>query len=157
MPGYGVAEDDGGLLAWSWAEQRLAEAAESWLASVCPDGRPHVMPVWALWSEGAVWFSTGPGSRKARNLLAEPRCTVTTDDTRRPVIIEGVAELVTDDDAVERFATAVNAKYDSDYDVAFFRANHLFRVTPVRVFGLDEDAFTTSPTRWSFPPAPTPT
>jgi PPOX class probable F420-dependent enzyme len=150
MPDYGIAAERDGLLPWSWAEQRLEESAELWVATVWPDGRPHVMPVWALWAEGAVWFSTGRRSRKARNLLADPRCTVTTDDTRRPLVIEGIAEPVTDIEAIGRFNDAVNTKYASDYSVEFLLANHVFRVLPVRAFGLEEDQFGDSPTRWSF-------
>jgi hypothetical protein len=151
MPGYGLVTNDDGLLPWSWAEERLAGSAEMWLATTSPGGRPHVMPVWALWLDGGVWFSTGARSRKARNLLADPRCTVTTDDTRRPLIIEGVAVRVTDDEATVRFTDAVNTKYGSDYTVDFFRGTHVFTVRPERAFGLDEDRFAETPTRWTFP------
>jgi PPOX class probable F420-dependent enzyme len=154
MPSYGIDPAPDGLLPWSWAVERLEAAHELWLATVRPGGRPHVMPVWAVWDAGAVWFSTAPDSRKSLNLQAEPRCTVTTDDTRRPVIIDGRAERVTDAGAVERFATAVNAKYAADHGTDFFAANHLYRVVPVTVFGLEEDRFGDSPTRWTFGPGP---
>jgi PPOX class probable F420-dependent enzyme len=150
MPGYGIAAGTDGLLPWSWAEQRLQGSAEMWLATTSPEGRPHVMPVWAVWLDGAVWLSTGPRSRKARNLSADPRCTVTTDDTRRPVVIDGVAERVTDAASTQRFTDAVNAKYASDYDAAFFLTTHVYRVRPERAFGLDEDRFAETPTRWTF-------
>lgn len=39
-----------------------------WLATVRPDGRPHVMPVGVLWVDGAFYFSTGAGTRKGKNL-----------------------------------------------------------------------------------------
>ena len=70
MPGYGVEPPDGGmgLLPWSWAEERLIASHEYWLATVRPDGRPHLMPVWGVWSDGSLWFSSSEGSRKARNL-----------------------------------------------------------------------------------------
>ena len=46
MPGYGiVGPDEGrGLLPWSWAEERLIASHDYWVATVWPDGRPHVMP-----------------------------------------------------------------------------------------------------------------
>ena len=70
MPGYGVqpATAGRGLLPWSWAEQRLIRAHDYWLATVTPDGAPHLMPVWAVWHTGALWFSSSNGSPKARNL-----------------------------------------------------------------------------------------
>ena len=53
MPGYGILGPDGGtgLLPWSWAEERLRDSRNYWLATVRPDGRPHVMPVWAVWDD----------------------------------------------------------------------------------------------------------
>ncbi|MDQ2759398.1 MAG: pyridoxamine 5'-phosphate oxidase family protein [Actinomycetota bacterium] len=38
------------------------------------------MPVWGVWHEDHLWFSSSKGSRKARNLAAEPRCSISTDD-----------------------------------------------------------------------------
>ncbi|HEV2086875.1 MAG TPA: pyridoxamine 5'-phosphate oxidase family protein, partial [Cryptosporangiaceae bacterium] len=92
MPGYGIAEEPAGMLPWSWAEERLTSSTNYWLATVRPDGRPHVMPVWGVWADHAFLFSSSPGSRKVRNLRAEPRCVVTTQDPVRPVVLEGVAE-----------------------------------------------------------------
>jgi general stress protein 26 len=97
MPGYGLlGPDEGtGLIPWPWAEQRLASSRNYWVVSLWPDGRPHAMPVWGLWHERAFWFSSSKGSRKARNLGADPRCVVTTEDAADPVVMEGSAELVT--------------------------------------------------------------
>ena len=96
MPGYGIlpADRGSGLIPWAEAERRLTVAHDYWCATVHPDGRPHVMPVWGVWLDGRLWFSSAVGSRKVRNLDAEPRCTLTTDDARDPVVVEGVAERV---------------------------------------------------------------
>ena len=104
------------------------------------------MPVWGVWHDGAFWFSTAGRSRKARNLLAVPDCTVHTE-TPDPVVVDGVADPVRGfelDEVLDRY----NAKYPMEPpDVA---ENPIFRVTPRSVFGLEEAAFTTSPTRWVF-------
>lgn len=154
MPGYGIgpAESGTGLLPWSWAEERLTRSTFFWLATVGAGGRPHVMPVWAVWSEGAAWFSSGLRSRKARNLAADPRCTLTTDDALEPVIVEGDAERVTDLDRLAGFMAALDAKYETDYGAEFAdpAVNGVWRVAPDRAFGLVEDDFTGSPTRWTF-------
>jgi PPOX class probable F420-dependent enzyme len=156
MPGYGTATGADGLLPWSWAEQRLIESTEIWLATITPEGRPHVMPVWAVWLDGAIWLSTGGRSRKARNLQADPSCTVTTEDPRRPVVIDGVAERITDRAVAQGVTDAMNDKYSSalpdgeGFTVDFVLANHLYRIRPERAFGLEEDRFTDSPTRWVF-------
>lgn len=156
MPGYGVlgADDGTGLLPWSWAEERLNRSHDFWFATTWPDGRPHVMPVWGVWLEGAVWFSSSLGSRKARNLLADPRCVITTDDAQQPVVVDGTAERVTDLDHIGRMLDASNRKYGTSYDIGFLdpAVNATFRIRPAWAFGLDEADFTGSPTRWQFPP-----
>jgi len=155
MPGYGVLppSEGTGLLPWSWAEERLAASRDYWLATVWPDGRPHVMPVWAVWDAGCLWFSSSLGSRKARNLDVDPRLTVTTDNAFEPVVVEGSAERVTAVEARTRFMGLSNAKYGTDYPVEFLdpAVNGTYRVTPRRAFGLVEADFTGSPTRWVFP------
>jgi PPOX class probable F420-dependent enzyme len=152
MPGYGIAgaDEGAGLLPWSWAEERLVGSHDYWVATAWPDGRPHVMPVWGVWDDGALWFSSGGRSRKVRNLRADPRCVVTTEDPRRPVVVEGVAEFVTAPAALERCIGLVNAKYDTSMEVSFLdpAVNATVRVDPTWVFALDDDAFGDSPTRW---------
>ena len=152
MPGYGIQEstEGSGLLPWSWAVERLASSHDYWVATVDTDGQPAVMPVWGAWLEDALWFSSSPGSRRARNLKRAPRCTVTTDNALEPVVLEGSAELLTEPSAVESFTRACNAKYETDYTVEFFGDNALLRVVPTLVLALDSADFTGSPTRWQF-------
>jgi hypothetical protein len=155
MPGYGtLAADRGtGLLPWSWAVERLTRSHDYWVATIRPDGRPHVMPVWGVWLEGALWFSSSRGSRKARNLATNVNCAITTDNAYEPVVIEGAAVLVTDLSSVASFVAATNQKYKTDYSVDFFNpdSNACFAVRPTWAFGLTESDFTGSPTRWIFP------
>ena len=154
MPGYGILPfDEGtGLLPWSWADERLLHSHDYWLATACEDGRPHVMPVWAVWRDGAVWASSALGSRKARNLARDGRCTVTTDDPLEPVVMDGHAESVQDPDLINAFLEGMNAKYGTSYEPSFLDpgVNATFRITPEVVFGLTEEDFAGSPTRWTF-------
>ena len=46
-----------------------------WLATINPDGSPHVTGVGAMWADGTFWFQTGERTRKGRNLSRDPRCT----------------------------------------------------------------------------------
>ena len=46
-------------------------ARTTWLATVNEDGSPHVTAVGALWLDGAFWFQTGSGTRKARNVARD--------------------------------------------------------------------------------------
>jgi PPOX class probable F420-dependent enzyme len=156
MPGYGVlpADEGSGLLPWAEAERRLTAAHDFWVATAWPDGRPHVMPVWGVWLDGGVWFSSGMQSRKARNLARDPRCTLTTDDARNPVVVDGVAVQVTDGAGIEAFVAAVTAKYGGGVSVEFLdpAVNGTFAVRAERVFAISEADFPGSPTRWRFPP-----
>jgi len=153
MPGYGTrpASEGTGLLPWEWAEERLTVAHDYWVATVWPDGRPHVMPVWAVWMDGALWFSCSNGSRKTRNLRADGRCSLTTENAQQPVVIEGVAEVVTDTVELRRMLEAENTKYGTDYSLDMLDPIHntCFKVRPTWVFGLDAEDFTGSPTRWT--------
>lgn len=158
MPGYGVAPPDHGtgLLPWSWALERLRESHNFWLATVWPDGRPHLSPVWAVWDEGGLWFSAGPRSRKIRNIRAGCPVSVSTEDPENPVVVEGIPELVTEHERLVRFVAVVNAKYRTEYPVEFFTPDQavVATVRPERAFGLRASDFDGSPTRWTFPRGP---
>jgi hypothetical protein len=144
-PGYGfVGEDEGdGLLPFSWAEERLARSHNVWLVTTFPDGRPHAMPLWAVWVDGAIELSTGSESRKTKNLERDPRCVVTTEDGGEAVVLEGVAERVEMSDA---FVAAYKAKYGMD--MRSMASEPVWRVRPARVIAIDEARFTTAPTRF---------
>jgi nitroimidazol reductase NimA-like FMN-containing flavoprotein (pyridoxamine 5'-phosphate oxidase superfamily) len=150
MPGYGIDEGEDGLLEWGDVRDRLRDSRNYWLASTRPDGRPHVMPVWAVWLDEAVWFSSSLGSRKIRNLLERPGCTVTTENATHPVVVNGTAAVVTDLGAIRAFLDATNAKYDAGLEPDFLdrSRNATVRIEPREVFALEEERFTSSPTRW---------
>ncbi len=156
MPGYGMlpAGEGRGLLPWSWAEERLVRSHDFWLATVTAEGVPHLLPVWAVWYECRLWFSSSNGSRKARNLTAEPRCTVSTENPLEPVVVQGRARRVTDRDALTGMLEAENAKYGTAYgmDMVHPASNSVFALLPEWVFALDSSDFTGSPTRFTFPP-----
>ena len=121
MPGYGIAgpSEGSGLLHWSWAAERLTAARNYWVATVWPDGRPHIMPVWGMWDDSTLWFTSSAGSRKVRNLTTDPRCCITTEDASDPVIIEGTAHISTELPVLRRVVDLMNAKYRTDYRVDF--------------------------------------
>jgi PPOX class probable F420-dependent enzyme len=154
MPGYGIAgaAEGSGLLPWSWAAERLRISRNYWVVSIWPDGRPHTMPVWGMWDDAVLWFSSSAGSRKTRNLAADPRCCVTTEDATDPVVIEGTARLVTEPALLQRVIDLMNDKYGTEFGVDFLSPakNAAIQVRPGRVFGLRSGDFTGSPTRWTF-------
>jgi PPOX class probable F420-dependent enzyme len=154
MPGYGIAgpAEGSGLLPWSWAAERLTSARNYWVATVCPDGAPHSMPVWGMWDDMVLWFTCAVGSRKARNLRAEPRCVISTEDASDPVVIEGSARIVTDAASIMRVLELMNDKYHADIEISFLdpARNCSIAVRPRKVIGMRHGDFTGSPTRWDF-------
>ena len=152
MPGYGISTAAQGMLPWSWAEERLESSHDYWVASVWPDGRPHVMPVWGVWANGELWFSSSRTARKARNLALNPACVATTADPLNPVVVEGTVAFVEERADIATFAERADRKYRTSYGVDFYAdpANVCVRLTPASVFGLAHDDFTGSPTRWTF-------
>ena len=157
MPDYGVDTEEWRPLPWSWAAQRLTGARNYWVVTVSGQGRPHTMPVWGVWDDGEhrFAFSCGPRSRKARNLAANPRATIASEDTVEALALEGVAALVTDDARREVWIDRYVTKYrplSSELSKDFVRANLLVEVTPDRAFAIieREDEFSQRATRWRF-------
>jgi PPOX class probable F420-dependent enzyme len=145
--GYGLKDPKDGLLPWSWAEEQLAKSRTYWISTARSDGRPHTMPVWGAWVEGAFWFGTGEGTQKARNLQRNPYCTICTDDAENAVILEGIAKITPAGGAVyQRVMKAYRQKYKTEVP----EDSPVFRVAPRRVFGLIEKSFPKSATRWRF-------
>jgi general stress protein 26 len=154
MPGYGIltADQGSGLLPWSWAADRLTSARNYWVTSRWPDGRPHSMPVWGMWDDSILWFTSGIRSRKVRNLTADPRCVVTTEDASDPVIIDGTARIVADAASIRRVLDMMNDKYGTDLEESFLDpgVNATISVRPHTVIGMRHGDFLGSPTRWAF-------
>lgn len=106
---YGIRTDADGLLPWELASEKLASARNYWICTTRPDGKPHVTPVWGLWLEETLYFSTSPRSRKARNLARDPSVVVHLESADDVVILEGA---VVQEAADERLADAYETKYN---------------------------------------------
>ena len=93
---------------WSRACDALAASrgpgVTFFLGTVRPDATPHAAGIGAVWADGTLWFVTGPRTRKARNLAANPACTISCRLPGIDVVLEGRAERVTDADTLERLA-----------------------------------------------------
>ena len=87
--GYGLPSSTEGMLAWSDVEARLVRARSYWLATVRPDGRPHVVPRWGVWLDGRFWYDGAPTTVHARNLATNPACSLNLENGTEAVIVEG--------------------------------------------------------------------
>ena len=108
---YGVPRGKEGMLPWSHVSERMSVARNYWLATVRPDGRPHSVPVWGVWVEDRLHFGGGRSTRKARNLAANPKVVAHSESGEDVVILEGVAEEVSDPALLERIDDAYETKY----------------------------------------------
>jgi PPOX class probable F420-dependent enzyme len=82
------------------------------VATLNPDGGPQASVVWFRRSGDVLEFSTTVGTRKSRNLLRDPRISVTVYDVANPyhsVEIRGVAELV--EDPAKELPAALSHRY----------------------------------------------
>lgn len=129
---YRFPASDDGLIPWSHVESRLATARNYWLATVRPDGRPHVTPLWGVWVAGALYFDGLPTTRWGRNLAGNPSVSINLESADDVVILEGeVEDLETSVELGERVVAAWSAKYGSLEPQPATRG--IFRLRPVRV------------------------
>src|SRR5262249_1490566 len=118
-------------LAWSWAEDQLADARNYWISTIALNGRPHVRPVWGVWLDNTVQFTTG--GRHVENIARDPRVTVNLESGEECVIIEGVAETTTDEARHQAFIEVYEPKYDWPMTLDF--VDVLYVVQPKVIFG----------------------
>jgi hypothetical protein len=135
-------------MSWSVVEERLAASPNYWLATVRPDGRPHVAPIWGVWVDGALYFDGSPKTRWARNIAISPAVSVNLENGNDAVILEGIVETVRTDTALgTRILEVWDAKYGRlppDPPVGgMFR----FRPRAARAWSFS----LTDGTRWRFP------
>jgi hypothetical protein len=96
-------------LPWSRPRDLLAELTPAadlpfFLGTVGSDGRPHAAGIGASWFDDSFWIVSGPGTRKSRNLAADPRCTISVRLPGLDLVAEGEATRVTDPETLEALA-----------------------------------------------------
>ena len=144
--GYGISTAKEGLLAWAWAVRKLESSRNYWVVTTSSQGVPHAMPVWGLWLDGAVVFSTSPKSRKGRNLAANRRIVVHLESGDEVVVVEGEARETEID---ERLAAEYEAKYDYRPEPGS-PGGLWYRVAPRVVYAWLESDYPRSATRFVF-------
>ena len=76
----------------------------SFLGTVSPDGKPHSAGFGPTWHDGTLYFVSGAGTRKSRNLAQNPACTVSMSLKGMDLIFEGTASVVTNPALLEEMA-----------------------------------------------------
>jgi Pyridoxamine 5'-phosphate oxidase len=118
----------------------------AWLTTINSDGSPHVTPVGVAQLGGVWYFTSGAGTRKARNIAADPRCVVSVATQPFDLVIEASTARVTG--AEELRSVADNyvrlgwpTQVDGDALTAEYSAPsagpppwQVYKITPVTVF-----------------------
>jgi Pyridoxamine 5'-phosphate oxidase len=148
---------------WADARLQLQEAQTYWISTVRPDGRPHITTLLSVWMDEALYITTGPQERKAKNLAQNAHCILMTGcnvEEGLDVMVEGDAVRLTDNAKLQRVADTYEAKYGGfwHFDVregAFYQAERgdspawVFEIAPSTAFGFQKgEVF--SQTRWRF-------
>ncbi|MEV2219527.1 PPOX class F420-dependent oxidoreductase [Nocardia vinacea] len=90
------------------------------LATIGPNGAPHLTAMWYALIDGEIWFETKAKSQKAVNLGRDPRVTCMVEagqtyDQLRGVSIEGHAEIIDDPDKLFAVGVSVWERYTGPY------------------------------------------
>ncbi len=153
---------DDGVTPPTWPEvrDRLRNAELYWVTTVRNDGRPHTTPTLALWHDRALYFCTGPYEQKAKNIAANPRCTLMTGCNTlhegMDVVVEGDAVRVRDHATLWHVADEYVSKYGDEwrFEVHGGAFHHgpgeawVFEVAPVTAYAFGKGEY--SHTRWRF-------
>jgi hypothetical protein len=147
---YMVGTTADGPLGWDHVEERLEGSRSYWIVTARPDGRPHAAPVWGVWVEGSLYFGTGRGSVKGRNLARRPDLVVHLESADDVVILEGVVEEVRDRASFDAIDAAYREKYGMGVDQAGDVGAVWYVVRPKTAHAWLENDFLETATRWRF-------
>jgi PPOX class probable F420-dependent enzyme len=107
------------------------------IATVLPDGGPHSVPVWVGLEGDRIAFFTQPGTRKARNLAADPRVALSIADHENPYRMATVRGRVVDTvegDAAFEIIDRLSERYTGQPFP--MRSGIVFLVEPERAFAM---------------------
>jgi hypothetical protein len=117
-----------------------------WLSTINPDGSPHVTAVGVATHDGSWYFTSGPATRKSRNLARDARCVVSVATDPFDLVIEGAAHRTTTAAELAAVADAFGSwpcEVAGDALTAEYSAPsagpapwHVYRLEPSTVFAL---------------------
>ena len=119
-------------------EEFLGAAKKVQVATINPDGSPHLTTLFYVALEGRIAFWTYGRSQKIKNLERDPRVACLVEDgddyfELRGVSITGRAELVTEESAIRRIGTAVAARMVDGADLGDLGRDEVERQVGKRV------------------------
>jgi nitroimidazol reductase NimA-like FMN-containing flavoprotein (pyridoxamine 5'-phosphate oxidase superfamily) len=138
-------------MSWAWVDEQMTRARNYWVCTVRADGRPHAAPVWAIWYEGVLYFSSSRLSVKGQNVARDPRVSIHLESGDDTVIFEGLLQELSDPALYTKVRVAYNTKYNMDAMTAIPDANNItWYLQPLSAMSWREADFPNTATRWSF-------
>ncbi|HEV7964571.1 MAG TPA: pyridoxamine 5'-phosphate oxidase family protein [Actinoplanes sp.] len=145
---------------WADVDDVLTKSEMFWLSTVRGDGRPHVTPLPAIWFDRVLHFCCGDQEQKSANLRSNPNCVLTTGTNQMhsglDVVVEGVAQRVTEHAKLVELARLWKTKLDWDFEVgedAFKdpagRNGLVYGVAPAKVLAFGKSPYTQTRYRFS--------
>jgi len=119
------------------ARRTFRDVRVAHVGTVSPDGGPHVVPLWFVWLDDAIYLTCRLNSRVQRNLARERRVAITLDrgqawTEQAGCVIRGEAETLSQEDAgVKQALSAWFEKYRTELSGFGFAAYARQVVEPV--------------------------
>lgn len=109
----GYVDHPTSMVTWEYVEEQLSAAVHYWMCSVRPNNRPHVVPRWAVYVEGKVYYDGSPETRHARNVAENPHVSVHLESGEKALIAEGTCRAAgkPDPELAKEIAAAYQVKY----------------------------------------------
>jgi general stress protein 26 len=136
---YPFPKNEDGMVPWSRAKELLEGSRYYWLATVRPDGRPHVAPLWGAWVDDVLYFDGSPETRWGRNIAANPSASVNLESGNDVVIVEGTVELhMADAELASRLFDVWTEKYGRYQPEADKRGIFILRPRTARAWSTED-------------------
>jgi Pyridoxamine 5'-phosphate oxidase len=133
---------------WDSITERIRSSRNYWICSISPDSQPHALPVWGVWFEDRLYFVTKRASKKARNLLANPKVAIHLESGDDVVSFQGRVEEVSDPTRLAQVAAVYATKYNGDEIYPDIEV--VFELRPRLAFTWLERDYHQTATRWRF-------
>lgn len=135
---------DRAVLRMSPAELEAFLASERTLrcATVSSDGEPHVVPLWFVWHDGAIWLNSLRRSRRSRDLAEGSRVALCIDAGEgyaelRGAVLYGRADAAPAGADLDAVRAMFGAKYWGGVAVPELASHHWLVVRPERIVSWD--------------------
>jgi len=111
-------------------------------ATVSPDGWPHVVPLWFVWRDGAVWINNLRRSRRSRNLETGSPVALCVDTGAeygelRGAVLYGHFQPAADEAALPEVKSAFAEKYWAVPSIPDLKSHEWLLMRPERVASWD--------------------